>query len=66
MNYAREEDFQALVNAGYNLTDRIGVARYGKMFRGTKAQIGANFGLTGLVIWPACGLSVTIYTVVAH
>ncbi|XP_071509915.1 glutamate carboxypeptidase 2-like [Diadema antillarum] len=51
VNYARVEDFQELESLGYNLTGRIAIARYGKIFRGDKAKFAAQYGALGLILY---------------
>ena len=51
VNYGRREDFQALAQLGLDLTGKIAVARYGKIFRGLKAMIGQMYGIAGLIIY---------------
>lgn len=51
MNYASMEDFETLETLGVDVTGKIGIARYGRLFRGTKAMIAQvnicmYFGLT--------------------
>ena len=40
MNYGRVEDFQKLKNLGVNMTGKIAIMRYGKIFRGNKVTSG--------------------------
>lgn len=39
VNYGCKKDFDFLVQSGIDLTNRIGIARYGKIFRGLKGSI---------------------------
>lgn len=42
VNYGRVEDYQWLVsNKSINVTEKIVIARYGKIFRGDKVREGA-------------------------
>ncbi|XP_078674667.1 putative N-acetylated-alpha-linked acidic dipeptidase [Branchiostoma floridae x Branchiostoma belcheri] len=52
VNFARAEDFQTLVrDLGVDPTGKICIARYGKIFRGNKAKLAAQFGCAGLVLY---------------
>lgn len=51
-NYGRVEDFFHLEREkGINLTDKIVIARYGKLFRGDKAKYAADFGAKGIILY---------------
>ena len=40
VNYGRKKDFEMLkTDLGIDLEDKIGIARYGKIFRGDKVSI---------------------------
>ncbi|KAI8505553.1 hypothetical protein Bbelb_167420 [Branchiostoma belcheri] len=52
VNFARAEDFQTLVrDLNVDPTGKICIARYGKIFRGNKAKLAAQFGCAGLVLY---------------
>ncbi|KAI8490332.1 hypothetical protein Bbelb_320700 [Branchiostoma belcheri] len=52
VNFARAEDFQTLVqDLGVDVTGKICIARYGKIFRGNKAKLSAQFGCAGLILY---------------
>ncbi|XP_071079773.1 N-acetylated-alpha-linked acidic dipeptidase 2-like [Haliotis cracherodii] len=52
VNYGRVEDYDWLEkNASMNVTGKIVIVRYGKIFRGSKVQIAADHGATGVIIF---------------
>ncbi|XP_077994025.1 N-acetylated-alpha-linked acidic dipeptidase 2-like [Glandiceps talaboti] len=51
VNYGRVEDFDKLEELGVNLTGKILIARYGKIFRGNKALSAEQNGAIGLIIY---------------
>ncbi|XP_041470140.1 N-acetylated-alpha-linked acidic dipeptidase 2-like [Lytechinus variegatus] len=53
VNYARLADFEFLqdLNPPINLTGKIAIARYGKLYRGDKAKFAAQFGAAGLILY---------------
>lgn len=51
VNYATQQDFSLLVQHGHSLQGKVGIARYGSNFRGTKCQLAGEFGLAGLIIY---------------
>ncbi|XP_038074787.1 N-acetylated-alpha-linked acidic dipeptidase 2-like [Patiria miniata] len=52
VNYGRVEDFQLLEGSlNMNVTGKIAVARYGKIFRGDKAKQAEAFGAIGLILY---------------
>ncbi|XP_046364744.2 N-acetylated-alpha-linked acidic dipeptidase 2-like [Haliotis rufescens] len=52
VNYGRVEDFDWLEkNVSMNVTGKIVIVRYGKIFRGSKVQIAADHGATGVIIF---------------
>ncbi|XP_069805762.1 N-acetylated-alpha-linked acidic dipeptidase 2-like [Dendropsophus ebraccatus] len=52
VNYGRVEDFQYLTrDLAINLTGTVAIARYGKIFRGDKVNIGAKFGCAGMILY---------------
>ncbi|XP_071956674.1 putative N-acetylated-alpha-linked acidic dipeptidase [Antedon mediterranea] len=51
-NYARVEDFHFLTrNLSLNITDKIVIARYGKIYRGDKVRNAAEVGAKGLILY---------------
>ncbi|KAJ8047818.1 Glutamate carboxypeptidase 2 [Holothuria leucospilota] len=50
-NYARVEDFFELEDLNITVTDKIVIARYGKIYRGDKAKFAAQFGAKGLILF---------------
>ncbi|KAK4318413.1 hypothetical protein Pmani_010582 [Petrolisthes manimaculis] len=50
-NYGRYEDFTLLAEKGINLTSRIVLARYGKIFRGNIAKMAEDRGAVGVVFF---------------
>ncbi|XP_022097951.1 N-acetylated-alpha-linked acidic dipeptidase 2-like [Acanthaster planci] len=52
VNYGRVEDFQYLERTLHmNVTGKIAIARYGKIFRGDKAKQAETFGAVGLILY---------------
>ncbi|XP_071788904.1 N-acetylated-alpha-linked acidic dipeptidase 2-like [Asterias amurensis] len=52
VNYGRVEDFQRLERTlGVNVTGKIAIARYGKIFRGDKVKQAQIFGAIGLILY---------------
>ncbi|XP_067681222.1 N-acetylated-alpha-linked acidic dipeptidase 2-like [Haliotis asinina] len=52
VNYGRVEDYDWLEkNASMNVTGKIVIVRYGKIFRGSKVQIAADHGAIGVIIF---------------
>ncbi|XP_071079774.1 N-acetylated-alpha-linked acidic dipeptidase 2-like [Haliotis cracherodii] len=52
VNYGRVGDYDWLEkNASMNVTGKIVIVRYGKIFRGSKVQIAADHGATGVIIF---------------
>ncbi|XP_067680231.1 N-acetylated-alpha-linked acidic dipeptidase 2-like [Haliotis asinina] len=52
VNYGRVEDYDWLEkNASMNVTGKIVIVRYGKIFRGSKVQIAANHGAIGVIMF---------------
>ncbi|XP_077990909.1 N-acetylated-alpha-linked acidic dipeptidase 2-like [Glandiceps talaboti] len=53
VNYARVEDFDTLatVAPALNLTGKLMIARYGKLFRGNKALNAQSHGAEGLILY---------------
>lgn len=50
-NYGHEDDFKYLESQGVNITGKIVIVRYGKLFRGGKAQNAEKRGAKGLIIY---------------
>ena len=50
-NYARREDFELLAKMGVNVTGAVVLARYGRLFRGSKADNAHNAGAVALLIY---------------
>nr|XP_022328754.1 N-acetylated-alpha-linked acidic dipeptidase 2-like [Crassostrea virginica] len=52
VNYGRLEDLQWLVNnKSVNITGRILIARYGKIFRGDKVRLASRYGAAGIILF---------------
>eukprot|EP00029_Vermamoeba_vermiformis_P007026 TRINITY_DN2915_c0_g1_i1.p1 TRINITY_DN2915_c0_g1~~TRINITY_DN2915_c0_g1_i1.p1 ORF type:complete len:752 (-),score=136.81 TRINITY_DN2915_c0_g1_i1:3-2258(-) len=51
INYGLEEDFKEVTAMGVDLTNKIGLVRYGKIFRGLKAKFAQEHGMIGLIIY---------------
>jgi N-acetylated-alpha-linked acidic dipeptidase len=51
INYGSLEDFMEIEKMGINLKGKIGIVRYGHLFRGTKAMIAQKYGMIGLLIY---------------
>lgn len=52
VNYGTIKDFQHLYyNHSVNFTSKIVIARYGKIFRGDKLKIAAQFNASGLILY---------------
>lgn len=51
VNYGRFEDYLQLQNIGISLRDKIVIARYGKNYRGAKAQFAQQLGAVGVIIY---------------
>jgi len=50
-NYGTQEDFAKLKGLGVDVTGKIVLARYGKIFRGYKARFAEQAGAAGLIIF---------------
>ena len=50
-NFAQRADFEWLKRNGINVQDRLVIARYGRIFRGTKAKLAAEYGAAGLILY---------------
>ena len=51
VNYARVEDISKLEELGVNLTGKIAIARYGKLFRGNKVKHCQDAGAIGVILY---------------
>ncbi|XP_067130072.1 N-acetylated-alpha-linked acidic dipeptidase 2-like isoform X1 [Centruroides vittatus] len=51
VNYGRVEDFDELENLGVNVSGKICIARYGKIFRGNKVKNAEERGAIGVVMF---------------
>ncbi|XP_035676609.1 N-acetylated-alpha-linked acidic dipeptidase 2-like [Branchiostoma floridae] len=52
VNYARVEDYERLRDQlGIDVTGKVVIARYGKIFRGEKAKYSQEFGAAGLILY---------------
>lgn len=50
-NYGRKEDYASLVAAGYNLTGKIAIVRYGTIFRSLPIKFAEEHGVAGVVMY---------------
>lgn len=50
-NFCMEQDFKLLFDEGYNVTDKLVICRYGKIFRGNKVSIAQDYGVKGLILY---------------
>ena len=46
VNYGQVEDFEQLKNLSVNVTGKIAIMRYGKIFRGNKVMLGPGWTIT--------------------
>ncbi|KAL3841667.1 hypothetical protein ACJMK2_019781 [Sinanodonta woodiana] len=51
VNYGRAEDFERLKAAGINVSGKIAIARYGKIFRGNKVKFAEDSGAIGVILY---------------
>ena len=51
VNYGRVEDLAELVALGVDMTGAIALCRYGKIFRGSKAQNAFEKGMIGMILY---------------
>ncbi|KAK0453699.1 Zn-dependent exopeptidase [Armillaria borealis] len=51
VNYGTKEDYDELVTAGVDFTGKIIIARYGKVYRGLKIELGETLGAVGALIY---------------
>jgi N-acetylated-alpha-linked acidic dipeptidase len=50
-NFATWEDFETLVSKGVDVTGKIVLCKYGKVFRGLKVRAAQQFGAIGVIIY---------------
>jgi len=50
-NYGTPEDFMDLRNLGVNVSGKIIVCKYGKIYRGNKVQLGEQNGAIGVILY---------------
>ncbi|KAK6181050.1 hypothetical protein SNE40_008989 [Patella caerulea] len=51
VNYGRVEDYIHLESVGVNVSGCLAIARYGKIFRGSKVDIAQRHGVIGLILY---------------
>ena len=51
VNYGRIEDFNRLGDLGVNVSGKIAMMRYGKIYRGNKILHAAKFGATAAILF---------------
>lgn len=51
VNYGRREDYEALAKLGVDVSGKIVLARYGFIFRGSKAALAEERGAAGLLLY---------------
>ncbi len=51
VNYGRREDFERLTALGIDCRGKIALTRYGRIFRGSKAKIAAEFGAAAMILY---------------
>jgi N-acetylated-alpha-linked acidic dipeptidase len=51
LNYGREEDFKSITAMGVDLSNKIALVRYGKIFRGLKVKFAQEHGMIGVIIY---------------
>ena len=51
VNYGTREDYELLARYGVDLTGKIAIARYGRIFRGVKPKLAAEHGAIGCLIY---------------
>ncbi|XP_071104721.1 N-acetylated-alpha-linked acidic dipeptidase 2-like [Haliotis cracherodii] len=50
-NYARDVDFESLIQLGVNVSGKIVIARYGQIFRGNKVNFAYQNGAVGVILF---------------
>jgi N-acetylated-alpha-linked acidic dipeptidase len=51
LNYASPADFDAVLEAGISLEGKIGIARYGHLFRGIKVELAQRHGMAAMLLY---------------
>lgn len=51
VNYGTREDYEKLSELGISVDGRIALVRYGKIYRGSKAQLAEDYGALGLILY---------------
>ncbi|XP_071104998.1 N-acetylated-alpha-linked acidic dipeptidase 2-like [Haliotis cracherodii] len=51
VNYGRDVDFENLTRQGVNVSGKIVIARYGKVFRGNKVYFAHQYGAVGIILF---------------
>jgi N-acetylated-alpha-linked acidic dipeptidase len=51
VNYGVPEDYAQLAKMGIDVTDKIAIARYGKVYRGVKNKVAHEHGAAGLILF---------------
>ena len=51
VNYGRQEDYDLLARHGIDVKDKIVIARYGRMWRGSKPRIAAKNGAAAIILF---------------
>ncbi len=51
VNYGVPEDYVQLANMGIDVTGKIAIARYGKVYRGVKNKVAHEHGAVGLILF---------------
>ncbi|KAK7084899.1 N-acetylated-alpha-linked acidic dipeptidase 2, partial [Halocaridina rubra] len=51
VNYGQYEDFKQVEEMGINITDRLVIAKFGKVFRGDKVQNAERFNASGIILY---------------
>lgn len=51
LNYGRPQDFEAVVNTGISLKGKIGICRYGKLFRGLKVELAQRYDMNAMLLY---------------
>ncbi len=50
-NYGTLEDFEYMKEKGFDLTGSVVICRYGKIFRGNKVKLAAEYGAKAVLIY---------------
>ncbi len=51
VNYGVPEDYERLAKMGVDVSGKIGIARYGKVYRGVKNKVAHEHGAAGLILF---------------